>query len=134
MQKRLYRSKTNRVVAGVCGGIGEYLDIDPILVRIAWILFCFMGGAGILAYFISMVIIPENPQEKAPEVKKRKDEAQAALIGGVILLLIGSFFLLSNFGFLSWVNWLTFWSVLIIAIGLILVFKGRCCGVNRWQM
>ena len=47
--KRLYRSSTNYKLAGVCGGIGEYFNIDPTLVRLGWILFSVMGGAGLLA-------------------------------------------------------------------------------------
>lgn len=48
--KRLYRSSTNYMICGVCGGIGEYFNIDPTLVRLAWVIFSFMGGSGILAY------------------------------------------------------------------------------------
>jgi phage shock protein PspC (stress-responsive transcriptional regulator) len=58
--KRLYRSKKNRVIAGVCGGIGEYFNIDPTLIRLLWILFVFAGGSGILAYIIAWIIIPER--------------------------------------------------------------------------
>lgn len=56
--KRLYRSKKNRVIAGVCGGIAEYFNIDPTLIRLLWILFIFAGGSGILAYIIAWIIIP----------------------------------------------------------------------------
>ncbi len=58
--KRLYRSKKNRVMAGVCGGIGEYFNIDPTLIRLLWILFIFAGGSGILAYIIAWIIIPKE--------------------------------------------------------------------------
>jgi len=58
--KRLYRSKKNRVIAGVCGGIGEYFNIDPTLIRLIWILLVFAGGSGILAYIIAWIIIPEE--------------------------------------------------------------------------
>ena len=57
--KKLYRSSTNYKLAGVCGGIGEYFNIDPTLIRLAWILFSVMGGAGVLAYIIAAIIIPE---------------------------------------------------------------------------
>lgn len=59
MDKRLYKSSTNRVLAGVCGGIGEYFNIDPTLIRLAWVIFCLAGGSGIIAYIIAMIIIPE---------------------------------------------------------------------------
>lgn len=57
--KRLYRSSTNCMVAGVCGGIGEYFNIDPTLVRLAWVLFSVLGGSGVLAYIIAAIIIPK---------------------------------------------------------------------------
>ena len=56
--KRLYRSNTDRMIAGVCGGIGEYFNIDPSLVRLAWAIFGCCGGAGIVAYVIAAIIIP----------------------------------------------------------------------------
>ena len=58
--KRLYKSATDKKIAGVCGGIAEYIDIDPTLVRLAWVLFCVLGGSGLLAYIIA-AIIPEGP-------------------------------------------------------------------------
>ena len=57
--KKLYRSSTNSMLAGVCGGIGEYFNIDPTLVRLAWVLFSVLGGAGVLAYIIAAIIIPK---------------------------------------------------------------------------
>jgi len=57
--KRLYRSSTNYMLAGVCGGIAEYFDIDPTLVRLVWVIITLMGGAGILAYIIAAIIIPK---------------------------------------------------------------------------
>ena len=59
--KKLYRSKKNRMIAGICGGIGEYFGIDPTLVRVLWVLLTLvsMGILGILAYIIMWIIIPE---------------------------------------------------------------------------
>ncbi|HIS25962.1 MAG TPA: PspC domain-containing protein [Candidatus Pullilachnospira intestinigallinarum] len=57
--KRLYRSSTNYMLCGVCGGIGEYFNIDPTLIRLAWVLFSCMGGWGILAYIAAAIIIPK---------------------------------------------------------------------------
>lgn len=62
--KRLYRSGRDRVLGGVCGGIGEYFDVDPVLVRLAWILFSILYGAGVLAYIIAWIILPRNPDHK----------------------------------------------------------------------
>ncbi len=56
--KRLYKSSENRMLCGVCGGIAEYFNIDPTLVRLVWVIITCFGGAGILAYIIAAVIIP----------------------------------------------------------------------------
>lgn len=61
MTKRLYRSKRERILGGVCGGMAEYFDVDPTLVRLFWILLIFAGGVSILAYVIAWIIIPEVP-------------------------------------------------------------------------
>ena len=60
--KKLYRSRENDMLAGVCGGIGEYFDIDPTIVRLAWVILGFCGGVGLWAYVIAAVIIPQRPQ------------------------------------------------------------------------
>ena len=56
--KKLYRSKKNKIIGGVCGGIAEYLDIDPTLVRLIWVLGSLLWGAGIILYLIAWIIIP----------------------------------------------------------------------------
>ena len=61
MSKKLYRSQTNRKIAGVCGGIGEYVNLDPTVIRLIWVLLLFCAGTGLLAYLIAALIIPENP-------------------------------------------------------------------------
>ena len=62
MDKRLYKSNENKMLDGVCGGIAEYFNIDPTLIRLAWVVFCALGGSGIIAYIIAAIIIPRNPQ------------------------------------------------------------------------
>ena len=62
MNKRLYRSNRNKMLCGVCGGVAEYFDLDPTLIRLGWVIFCALGGSGILAYFIAAIIIPSSPE------------------------------------------------------------------------
>ncbi|HNW76651.1 MAG TPA: PspC domain-containing protein [Bacteroidales bacterium] len=59
--KRLYRLRTDRVIGGVCSGIGKYFTLDPVLIRVLWVIAFFFGGAGLLAYIIAWIIIPEEP-------------------------------------------------------------------------
>lgn len=58
---RLYKSNESRMLCGVCGGIAEYFNLDPTLVRLGWVAFCALGGSGILAYIIAAIIIPDRP-------------------------------------------------------------------------
>ncbi len=60
MEKKLYKSKTNKKVAGVCGGIGEYFNIDPTLVRLGFVALSFLAGGGLLVYIIAAIIIPDQ--------------------------------------------------------------------------
>jgi len=62
--KRLYRSGKDKILGGVCGGIGEYLGVDPVLIRLIWVIGALAWGAGIFAYLIAWIIIPRNPEHK----------------------------------------------------------------------
>lgn len=59
--KRLYRSNVSKMIGGVCGGIAEYFDIDPTIVRLIWAFAILCGGFGLLAYIVAWIIIPLNP-------------------------------------------------------------------------
>jgi phage shock protein PspC (stress-responsive transcriptional regulator) len=75
--KRLYRSKTDKVLAGVCGGVGEYFDADPVLIRLLYLLATVFTGVipGILGYLIAIVIVPDAPKgaPKPAEPEKRAE-------------------------------------------------------------
>ena len=63
MNKRLQRSRTERMIAGVCGGIAEYFEVDPTLVRLIWVAVSLMAGVGVLLYLIMWVVMPlEHPE------------------------------------------------------------------------
>jgi len=64
VEKKLYRSEYNRMIAGVCAGIAEYLDIDPTVIRLIWVLFTFFVGSGVLVYIIACLIIPNENEIK----------------------------------------------------------------------
>ena len=61
MEKRLYRSRTDRKLAGVCGGIAAYLNMDPSIIRLIWVLISLAAGSGLIAYLICALVIPESP-------------------------------------------------------------------------
>ena len=60
--RRLYRSRTDRKIAGICGGLANYFTIDPVIVRLAWVLLFFLGGSGIFLYIIAWIVIPLEPR------------------------------------------------------------------------
>ena len=64
MAKKLYRSKKNRKIAGVCGGIAEYFDIDPIIVRLLTLILVLSVGSGLIAYIIAWIVVPEEPNNQ----------------------------------------------------------------------
>lgn len=61
MKKRLYRSRKDKMLAGICDGLAEYFAVDPSLVRIACVLLCLYAGTGLLVYILAAIIIPEDP-------------------------------------------------------------------------
>lgn len=105
MNKRLYRSNKDKMIAGVAGGIGEYFDIDPILVRIAFVILTFVHGIGIIAYIAALFILPKkidtefihptfnpNPDNL---VQPQKVDGKGKIFGS-ILVIIGAILLLNN--------------------------------------
>ena len=62
MQKRLYKIEEGKMLCGVCGGLAEYLNIDPTIVRLLWVLMIFCVGTGILAYFVAAIIMPNKSE------------------------------------------------------------------------
>jgi len=62
--RRLYRSAKSKLLGGVCGGIAEYFNVDPVIIRLLWVLFVLAYGIGILFYIIAWIIIPRNPKHK----------------------------------------------------------------------
>jgi phage shock protein C len=127
--RKLYRSQSNRMVGGVCGGIAEYFEIDPNLVRLIWAAVTLVGGIGLLLYIASLVIIPNNP-EQTPDDKSEKSEniiKDKSLFWGSLLIIFGIFLLLRQFGlfyaFDFWhLPWQSIWAIILILIGAVLLY------------
>lgn len=60
MKKRLYKSSTDKKVCGVCGGIANYFDVDPTVIRLIWVIFTLAGGSGLIAYIIAAIIMSDE--------------------------------------------------------------------------
>lgn len=141
--KKLYKSQTDKVIAGVCGGLGEYLGIDPIVIRIIFILMAFANGIGVLAYIVMMIALPEaNSTETSKEtIKNNANEIGARVkdafvnvtteangenakkLWGILLLIAGAVFLLANFDIDFGFDFWRFWPVIIIAVGVYLLIR-----------
>jgi phage shock protein C len=91
--RKLYKSRKDKIIDGVCGGIAEYFEIDPTIVRIIWFVSAFLHGLGILAYVIAAIIVPPNPEHQNLQ-KSEKKTHQPQIVWGILLILFGSFFLL----------------------------------------
>lgn len=77
INKRLYRSRKDQQIAGVCGGVADYLGVDPTLVRLLWVIFALAGGPGLLLYVIMWAIVPEEPEFVQATANKAKNEDSA---------------------------------------------------------
>ncbi len=134
MSKRLYRSNNNKMLGGVCGGIAEYFDLDPVLVRLFFVITLFAGGTGLLAYIVAVIIIPERPRNKVNDMdfqsqKDQKDETDVEetnnqkkqLVLGAILIFAGIAFLFRRYFY--WFSFSYMWPVVLIIIGCFIIFR-----------
>lgn len=141
--KKLYKSRENRVISGVCSGIAEYFDIDPVLVRVLFVLFFFFGGSAVLAYIIGMIIIPENPvssktknniasKKSVNSTVSKTNSGKNSLAVGLIFIVLGIFFLMGQIHFFRiYFHWIrhNFWEILfplfLILFGFVIVFNSK---------
>ena len=128
MEKRLYRSNTNKVFGGVCGGLGDYFEIDPVLVRIIAVLAALANGVGLVAYIIGWIIIPKRQMED--EMQRQQAPAETPtysswrkFLPGIILIAIGVILLVRENWY--WFAWDEFWPIVFIVFGLFLIFHKR---------
>ncbi len=139
--KKLYRSKTDRMIGGVCGGLGDYLGIDPVIFRFLFVVLLFGAEFGFLLYLLMWIIVPEegkeygmtshNIGERVRDMGEDVQHAvsqphpQAGMIIGGGLILVGGMLLISNLNF-HWLRWLDFdflWPVLLIIGGIVLLVR-----------
>jgi len=119
VERRIYRSTSERVIGGVGGGLGEYLGVDPVLIRLSLIALA-LTGAGILLYVVAWIAIPEAPAGHSP-TRPRGDGSGARIVVGSVLVAVGGLLLL------DWVLPIgrIFWPLALIAIGIGVFVVGR---------
>ncbi len=87
--KRLYRSRRDKVIGGICGGLGGYLGVDPVVIRVIWLAAVLLAGTGFLAYLIAWIIVPEAPAGEDPgPVERTADPSKVAGIALIAIALI----------------------------------------------
>ncbi len=135
-ETKLTRSEADRMIAGVCGGLAAYLNIDPVLVRLAFVILLFASGIGFPIYLILWVIMPsevgadklgadvihDNIEEMSKTVSDGMSRIGRPNTVGIVLVLLGIYFLFGQFG---WGGWLSaiFWPLLIIGAGVYMLFR-----------
>ena len=153
MPRKLTRDTRGAVLAGVAAGFGRYLDVDPVLARLGFVLLAFVNGLGVLIYLAGWALMPREDapapegatgappaaagfealrdagNQLAAEVHKATaDPASAQLAVGSVLVVTGALLLAHNLGWLHWPYWMRFetlWPLLLVALGLGLVLKSR---------
>jgi len=150
MDRRLTRKTRSAILGGVAAGFGDYLEIDAVLVRLIFIFLCLAGGSGLLLYLVCWLIMPRDddvaaagePAQAPPadrfveevreagervvgNIKRTADSAgRGRLIGGMILILIGTLFLIDQFLPTAWLSFQYLWPLVIIAVGVAVLMQG----------
>jgi phage shock protein C len=114
MERRLYRNKQTKLIGGVCSGLAEYFDIDPVLVRLLFVIFAFHPGLGVPAYIIMWIVVPVKKPDVVPAAAfdgaqsapvspatvsaglSPETKSKRASIAGIVLIALGAIFLADN--------------------------------------
>jgi phage shock protein C len=139
MNGKLYRSRTDSMIGGVCGGLARYLNFDSVLVRLFFILLVW-SGMSVLAYIVLWIVMPLEPQGAGTPEGTREPEpfqltpaasGQTGLLVGGFLLVVGVIALIQNFfGWITWLSFGTLWPLLLVALGIAILWRQ---GGGRWQ-
>lgn len=135
--RQLRRSHDDRIVSGLCGGLGDFFRADPILFRVAFVLLGLAGGGGLVLYLVLTLVVPADghddtgtretmrrgAEDLAYSVKNvtdglRNERADGRRTAAILLILLGAFFLFQNLDWLDWLDAGWIWPVLLIGLGI----------------
>lgn len=132
-ERRLYKSKTNKMIGGVCAGVANYFNIDVTVVRIIWIISIFLDGVGAIAYLACLIFMPDNPKQNLhEEPQSPRPLKNSTMIWGIALIIIGLIALSNRWDFYDfpfhlglwwgpfW-RWDIFWPLLIVLAGVLYI-------------
>jgi len=146
MNQKLYRSRTQKVFGGVCGGLGEYFNLDPVLIRVVFVILVFLHGFGLLMYLIMLIIVPQKPivwqmpddaqpPENQPETAQpsepaeipsetfqlKKEPSKGRVIAGIVLIVLGVVFLFENIW--PFFDFEDFFPLILVGIGVVILWN-----------
>lgn len=137
-EKRLTKSRTDRIICGVCSGLAEYFGVDPIIVRVLFILFTLTAGTGVLVYIVLCLVMPEADATTGTVTPSTPEEIHARwqntqILIGMVVIAFGLFLFAGNFGLLDIGAVIStflksLWPVFIIVLGILILqrsFNGR---------
>lgn len=124
--QKLYRSKTDKYIGGVCGGLATYTGLESNMIRLLMVISVFVGGIGFVLYIAALLIVSENPNETEPE-RPERPETDKTFLWGIIFVSIGAFILLREMDLFDLIfidlPWSTIWAILLIAAGAALIYR-----------
>jgi phage shock protein C len=129
-KKRLHKSRTDRMIDGVCGGIAAYFGMDSTLVRVLWVLLTIFGGSGLILYIVAMIVMPKEEPATQPVTEPPTKAHTNTTFWGILLVIVGAIWLLSNLGLPICFHWFGFpWHigvpVLFIIAGIAFLFGSQ---------
>lgn len=141
MSKKLTRNLNDKMIAGVAAGLAQYFQLEVTWVRIAFVLATFFGGGGLWIYLVIWIAVPENNNvysfdtqppivedyvfKDTKKTQSKKEKINGSLIGGLIMIALGSYFLLDEFDIVpDWFNISKLWPLIFVFIGLSILVKG----------
>lgn len=144
----LFRPRHESIIFGVCAGLGRYFDVDPVLIRLLFVLLAFAGGFGIVAYVVLAIVMPsersvgresrEVLQENVQEIREAATMAGQELsqtlrsgraggrrrhLLGMVLVVLGGLLLMAQLGLFWWVRWELLWPLLLMGLGMLLLLR-----------
>lgn len=143
MRERLSRSRDDRMLFGVAGGMAEWMDLDPAIVRLVWALLILAGGVGLLLYIVAVIVIPEAPFEAngaapvaeldqtrrearlAPRAARRQGSGGAGMVFGLVLVVAGGWFLIERYVPALDTSWFIPGVLIVVGIALVIGAMGR---------
>ncbi|MCD6163019.1 MAG: PspC domain-containing protein [candidate division Zixibacteria bacterium] len=138
--RKLYRSRENAMLGGVCAGLAEYFNVDSSLIRLATVLLVFPGGLSFWVYVAAWIIIPQKPlpvdvsdsNALTPQTgdetvidnnNEKKENDKTKFIVGIVLVVMGMFFLMNTLNIFVWFSFFKLWPIVLIIIGAVILVK-----------